>query len=173
MPPFVSVKVCGDVPPTTTFPKAKLPGLAISVAFDATPLPESKRVCGEPGALSVKIILPDTPPLVVGANCTLKDRLWPAVRVAGKERPFIVKPVPESVARFTTTFTFPLFVSFTACEVLWPNVMFPKLSEAGEIANPACVPVPVRETVKGELAASLAIVRLPVTAPPDGGANWI
>lgn len=118
LPLFVSVKVCGEVVPTATPPKAKLPGLAINVAFAATPLPESDRVCGDPGALSVKMMLPETPPLVVGANCTVKERLWPPVSVAGNERPFIAKPAPESVARFTTTFTFPLFVSFTVCVLL-------------------------------------------------------
>jgi hypothetical protein len=110
-PLFESVIVLGLVLPTTTFPKAKLPGLAISVVLAATPVPERERVCGESGALSVKTMLPATPPPVVGANCTLKDRLCPAVSVAGSARPLMVKPLPESVARFTTTFAFPLFVN--------------------------------------------------------------
>ena len=69
--------------------------------------------------------------------------------------------------------TLPLFVNFTVCVLFCPTVTFPKLSEAGEIARPACVPVPLSEIVEGELAASLAIVRVPVTAPDDGGANCI
>jgi len=118
-------------------------------------------------------MLPVTPPPVVGANFTLKETLRPAVRVAGNDRPLMVKPLPVSVARFTTTFTFPLFVNCTACVLVCPTVTFPKLSEAGDIVKPGCVPVPVSEIVKGEFAASLAIVRLPVTAPAEGGANWI
>src|ERR1700730_10403957 len=119
------------------------------------------------------MMLPATPPPVLGANRTVKDKLCPPVSVAGNARPLIVKPLPERVARFTTTFTFPLFVSCTACVLLWPTVTFPKLREAGEIVRPGWVPVPVREIVKGELPASLTIERLPVTAPADGGANCI
>jgi hypothetical protein len=137
------------------------------------PLPERERICGDPGALSVKRMLPATPPPARGANCTLNDKLCPPVSVAGNVRPLIVKPLPERVARFTTTFTFPLFVSCTAWVLLWPTVTLPKLRETGEIVSPGWVPVPVRETVKGELAASLTIERLPVTAPTDGGANCI
>ena len=118
-------------------------------------------------------MLPATPPPTVGANRTLNDKLCPPASVAGSARPLMVKPLPVSVARFTTTFTFPVFVSCTGRVLLWPTVTFPKLREAGEIVSPGCVPVPVSEIVKGELAASLTIDRLPVAAPADGGANCI
>jgi hypothetical protein len=121
----------------------------------------------------VKTMLPAAPPPTVGANRTLNDILCPPVSVVGSDKPLMVKPLPVRVARFTNTFTFPLFVSCTACVPLWPTVTFPKFREAGEIVSPGWVPVPVREIVKGELAASLTIERLPVTAPTDGGANCI
>jgi len=168
---FVSVMDWELLLPTTTLPKAKLPGFAIRVALAATPLPESESVCGDAGALSVNTMLPVTPPAVVGANWTLKEVLCPAPRVDGKESPLMVKPAPLSVARLITIFTFPLFVRVTFCEVLWPTVTFPKFKEAGEIDKPGCVPVPLSATVSGEFEASLVIVRLPETAPADGGAN--
>ena len=112
-----------------------------------------------------------TPPAVVGVNCTVKETFCPAPRVAGNARPLIPSPLPVSVARFKLRFTLPLLVSFMVCVLLCPTVTFPKLSEAGDIVSPGWVPVPLSETVNGELAASLAIERLPVTAPADGGAN--
>lgn len=104
--------------PTATFPKAKLPGLGTRFALLATPLAESEITWGESGAVSVTVMFPATPPPVLGENFTLNDRLWPAVTVAGNDSPLTVKALPESVTRFTTTFTFPLFVSLTVCVLL-------------------------------------------------------
>jgi hypothetical protein len=117
-PLLVSVIVCELLLPTATLPKAKLPGLAISDAFEATPLPERESVCGDPGALSVKTMLPVTPPGVVGAKITLKEVLWPLDNVTGNEIPLMLKPVPVNVARLTTVFKFPVFVIVTVCEAL-------------------------------------------------------
>jgi hypothetical protein len=47
-PEFVNVMVCGLLPPTTTLPKLKLPGLAPKVLPAATALPVIVRVCGDP-----------------------------------------------------------------------------------------------------------------------------
>jgi hypothetical protein len=171
LPLFVSVIVCELLLPTATFPKAKLPGLAISDAFAATPLPEKESVCGDPGALSVKTMLPVTPPAAVGAKTILKEVLWPFDSVTGSEIPLMVKPVPVNVARLTTVFTFPVLVNVTVCEALWPTVTFPKFSDAGETESPGCVPLPLREIVAGEFDASLTTVRLPFTAPEVGGPN--
>lgn len=170
-PLFVSVIVCELLLPTATFPNAKLPGLASSDALVATPLPERERVCGDPGALSVKTMLPVTPPAVVGAKTTLKEVLWPLAKVTGSESPLMLKPEPVNVAMLMTVFTFPLFVNVTVCEPLWPTVTFPKFNDAGEIESPGCVPVPLKEIVTGEFDASLAMDRLPFTVPADGGPN--
>jgi hypothetical protein len=48
---------------------------------------------------------------------------------------------------------------------------FPNDNADGVIAIPVCVPVPVMEITSGELEALLTIVKLPVTAPADVGAN--
>lgn len=68
LPEFVSVIVCVPVLPTTTLPKLTLPGLAVKVLFAATALPVIVSVCGEPGALSVKTILPLAAAVDVGVN---------------------------------------------------------------------------------------------------------
>ena len=44
---------------------------------------------------------------------------------------------------------------------------------AGEIANPACPPIPTSSTVNGEFEALLVRVKPPEAEPGDSGANWI
>ena len=118
-------------------------------------------------------MLPVAAPLTVGANCTLKDRLCPLVNVVGKDSPLIPKPFPATVARLIVRLEFPPFVSFTLCVPLCPSSTFPNVNVDGEIVKPDCVPVPVKEIASGELEASLTIVRLPLIAPADVGANCI
>src|SRR5207245_7273143 len=60
-------------------------------------------VLGELGALLTSETLPDTLPMVAGANCTLKVLDCPAARVSGRVRPVMLKPVPETVACETLT----------------------------------------------------------------------
>ena len=121
--------------------------------------------------MSVKVMLPVAPPADVGANCALKERLCPAVKVVGSESPVIPKPAPATVARLIVRLELPLFVSFTLCVPLCPTTTFPNVNADGAIVKPVCVPVPVIETASGELDASLTIVKLPVIAPADVGAN--
>jgi hypothetical protein len=68
LPVLVTVTVWLPVLPTDTLPKETLAGAALSVELVATPVPESARVCGEFGALSVKAMLPVEAPAAVGAN---------------------------------------------------------------------------------------------------------
>ena len=171
LPVFVSVTVCGLDVPTTTPLKAMLPGFAINVEFAATALPAKLSVCGELGAPSVNTMLPVTPPDVAGVNCTLKDALWPDAIVAGSESPLIAIPLPEMVAAVTVRLAFPVFVRLTGCVALCPTVTFPKLTEAGVIARPGCIPDPLSEIARGEFEASLTIERLPDTIAADVGAN--
>ena len=170
-PLFFKVIVCGLLLPTGTFPNATLPGVATKLEFVATPVPTMLTTCGEPGALSVKVIVPDAALTAVGVNCTLKERLSPPVNVFGRDSPLIPKPVPATVARLIVTLEFPLFVSFTLCVSLCPTITFPKVNADGAIVKPACVPVPMIEIASGEFEASLKIVRLPCIAPADVGAN--
>ena len=115
LPLFVKVIVCWPLLPTDTFPNATLPGLAVKVELVETPLPTKVTVCGDVGALSVKVMLPVAAPAAVGANCTLKESDCPAVRVFGKESPLMPNPFPATVARLMTTFVVPVLVSSTLC----------------------------------------------------------
>jgi len=163
--------VCCPLLPTATLPKAAVVGLAAKVAPAAIPFPESTSVCGEPGALSVKVMLPVALPVAEGVNCVLKVRFCPAGIVVGSERPLTPKPVPETVARFTTTLALPVLVNVTVCVPVCPTITFPKFTEAGETARPGCVPVPLNEITRGEFVASLTTVKVPEAAPADEGAN--
>lgn len=111
LPVFVKVIVCWPLLPTATFPNVTLVGTAAKVELSAAALPVRLTVCGEPGALSVNVMLPVAPPAVVGAKRTLNDADCPAVRVIGKERPLMPKPVPVTVAKLITTLVEPLFVN--------------------------------------------------------------
>jgi hypothetical protein len=170
-PLLVKVIDCCPLPPVATFPNATLPGLASKVELVATPVPTMVTTCGEPGALSVNVMLPVCAPAAVGANCALNERLCPAVKVVGRESPLIPKPVPATVARLIVRLEVPLLVSLTLCVPLCPTSTFPNVNADGAIVKPVCVPVPVIEIASGELEASLTIVKLPVIAPPAVGAN--
>jgi hypothetical protein len=116
-------------------------------------------------------MLPVAAPLAVGENCALKERLCPPVSVVGRESPLIPKPFPAIVAKLIVRLEFPLFVNLTLCVPLCPMSTFPNVNVDGEIVKPDCVPVPVMEIASGEFEASLRIVRLPLSAPADVGAN--
>ena len=68
VPAFVNVIGCVLVFPTITLLKLKLPGLGVKVLFPATALPVIVKVCGEAGALSVKIMIPTAPVVEAGLN---------------------------------------------------------------------------------------------------------
>jgi hypothetical protein len=59
----------------------------------------------------------------------------------------------------------------TLCVLLCPIVTVPKLSDAGDIAKPACMPVPLKGIVAGEPGALLVMEILPDPAPSVVGAN--
>jgi len=68
VPAFVSVMDWVLVLPTATLSKLKLPGFAVKVLLAFTALPVIVRVCGVPGALSVKTMDPLAPMVEVGVN---------------------------------------------------------------------------------------------------------
>ncbi len=83
---------------TTTLPKLMLVGLTVSKDADATPFPVSDTVAGELLASLTTETLPLALPELAGLNTTPKDAVCPAVRVSGRERPLILKPVPVALA---------------------------------------------------------------------------
>jgi len=97
-PVFVSVAFCELVLPTATFPKLKLVGVAVKTSVAVAPVPLSRMVVGEVGALLVSVILPLALPVEFGANPALKVMLVPGVIVIGTLSPVILNPVPDTLA---------------------------------------------------------------------------
>jgi hypothetical protein len=97
--------------------------------------------------------------------------LWPAAIDAVAERPFVVKPVPDTLAALSVRGAFPPLEIVTGFELVWPAITSVKLTEAGDIAKRGPEPVPVTPTAICGFEASLDTERLPVTAPGASGAN--
>src|SRR5208282_2228810 len=82
---------------TWTLPKARLVGFAVSVPC-VTPVPESGMLRLGFVPVDVMLTLPLAAPLAVGEKSTVKDVLWPAVNVKGKDKPLRLNPAPLAVA---------------------------------------------------------------------------
>ena len=93
--------------------------------------------------------------------------------VAGRESPLTPKPVPVTVARFTTRLRLPEFVRVTFCVPVWLTVTFPKLMEEDESEKPVCMPTPLNGTESGAVVALLLIARLPEMVPSEAGEKEI
>jgi len=61
----------------------------------------------------VMLNCPVTEPAVVGLNCTVSTRDWPALRVAGNVAPETEKPVPVTVAALIVTGAVPVELRVT------------------------------------------------------------
>jgi len=65
------------------------------------PVPDRDWMPGELTALLTNEILPDAPPLIWGVNAAVKEALWPAAIVRGKDTPLNVNSelldVPEEI----------------------------------------------------------------------------
>ncbi len=102
---------------------------------------------------------------------TVKVAFWPAASVVGRERPLALKPVPVTLACETVAGEVPVLLRVTVCELLPFTATVPKLMLAGLAESSTVTPFPARETVVGELEASLTSVILPVTLPAAWGAK--
>ncbi len=60
--------------------------------------------------LEVMLTLPLAAPLVVGEKSTVKEVLWPAVNVKGKDRPLRLNPLPLALAAEIVRFDPPVLV---------------------------------------------------------------
>ncbi len=96
VPELLSVKVCVPLPPTSTLPKLKLEGLAVSVP--CTPVPLNATAAGDPGALVLMEMFPEALPVDTGKNCEVNEILEPTLIVCGRVKPVRLNPVPEAVA---------------------------------------------------------------------------
>ncbi len=71
--------------------------------------------------LEVMLTLPLVAPLAVGEKSTVKDLLWPAVSVKGKDSPLKLNPVPLAVAAEIVRLNPPVLVSVSDKLVLLPT----------------------------------------------------
>src|SRR2546426_840957 len=99
VPELFKVRFCAPVLPTSTLPKLTLGG--VTESWGCTPVPLRAMVLRELGALLMSETLPDTLPVAVGANCTLKVLDCPGGRVTGNVSPLMLKPGPVAPPRAT------------------------------------------------------------------------
>ena len=74
---------------------------------------------------------PLTAPPLVGANCTLKVALCPAVSVKGKVRPLRLTPVPVAVAAEIVRLELPELVRVSFKVFVFPTTTFPNVKLVG------------------------------------------
>jgi hypothetical protein len=106
-----------------------------------------------------------------GAKLAVKEVVCPGLRVAGTDKPVMLKPVPEALAAEIVTLELPELLSVIVCVPLLPTSTFPKLKVDGLAESAAVMPLPVREATVGELCALLLIETLPDALPAAVGAN--
>src|SRR6266850_7829702 len=116
--------------PTCTLPNERLVGFADSVP-DVTPVPERAMLRLGFAPSEEIATLPVTAPPVVGANRTVNDVLWPAVRVKGNASPLMLKPLPVAEAADMVRLVPPELVRFSVRLSELPTVTFPKLKLVG------------------------------------------
>jgi len=84
LPVLVSVTAWLLLPPTFTFPKLKLVGLAVSCTVVIAPVPLRAIVVGELGALLTSERFPVAPLAAAGAKLTVNAADLPGATVSGR-----------------------------------------------------------------------------------------
>ena len=131
---------------------------------------------GEFVALLATEIVPETPPVVVGLNATVKVVDFPEASVRGRARPETAKPLPAMLSLESARLALPVFERVTVFDELLPIGTLPKLNEfvEDEICglDKEATPLPVNEilTVR-ESPASISTVTVPVSFPAAVGAK--
>src|SRR5438445_12087859 len=88
-------------------------------------------VLGELGALLTSEMPPDTLPVAVGANCTLKVLDCPAARVSGNVSPLMLKPAPVKLPWAMVKLALPELVKVKFCMLVLPTSTLPKVALGG------------------------------------------
>jgi len=132
----LAVRVAGKVflAPTVTLPKFSVPG-EIARAPELVPLPDSPIDKFELLAFDTTLIAPFAEPLAVGLNEVVKVTLWPAASVRGTETPLTEKPEPLALMRAMVTELFPVLVSTSLFDAVFPTCTLPKLTDVGLAAS--------------------------------------
>lgn len=130
-------------------------------------------VVGVCGSLLVMVMLPESPPTIVGENNTLKDVLPPGAMVLGVVIPEIPKGPPLTDNIEMIRFVLPVFVSVNAPSDVAPTVVLPRfrLPELTLICGDAAVAVPASATCSEETPLSVWTDKVPVTFPAVEASN--
>jgi hypothetical protein len=155
-----------------TFPNDTLEELTVMAGADATPVPD-KLIVGDELALLASVTVPVALPAEVGANLIESVAACPAESAAGVAIPLPVNSAPDTLTCEIFKFALPEFVIVTAWVPELPSVTFPNgtLVELTVIAGVVATPVPLSETVEGEVGALLVSEMLPGELPAVVGAN--
>jgi hypothetical protein len=170
-PLFVNVLVSELLLSSSTFPKARLAGLAPSDTVAAWPVPERLITSEEGVPLVVSAIDPFDVEGDEGPKVALNVALPPAAIVVNVLSPVWLNPAPVTLICENVSVVFPLFVSMIGCELVFPSVTAPKATLEGFAEICACRPVPLNAIVTGEIETLLVIEMLPKAVPPAVGAN--
>ena len=119
-PMLVSVSGKLVLLPTCTLPNARLLGFGLSVP-GARPVPDSGMLKLEFEPLDVMLTFPLTGPLAVGLKTTVKDVLWPAVKVKGRVRPLRLNPAPLALAAEIVRLVPPVLVKVSVSDFEVPS----------------------------------------------------
>ena len=118
-------------------------------------------------ALLITVTLPGKLPKDLGENVASNVADCPGARIKPAETPLTEKNAPGTSTFDTVTLEFPAFVRVTLNVLLFPTETFPKFKlDELEVRNAeAAIPIPLKETVLGELEMSLMTETLPDKAP--------
>src|SRR2546425_555376 len=135
------------------------------------PLPAREIVVGEMAASLTSETLPDTLPVAVGANCTLKVLDCPAARVSGNVSPLMLKPGPVKLPCAMVKLRPPDSVKLMSCTVVLPTSTLPKLALGFFFKDSATTEIYLLPYTTLFRSASLTSETLPDTLPVAVGAN--
>jgi len=119
------------------------------------------------------VTFPVTVSVVVGLKATFIAVDCPGVSVSGVVIPLVFTSLALTVICEIVTVAFPVLVTETLLELELPALILPKARLVGlaDRVTDAATPVPVKDTLAGELGALLEMLTVPVRLPAVVGAN--
>jgi hypothetical protein len=142
-------------------------GTQASTTEGSPPIPEREMIAGEFAALLVTVTRPDMAPVARGSNVASRVADCPGARIKPLETPLTVYRAPEMVTFDTSTLVFPAFVRTTFNPLLFPVDTLPKFKLDVLVTRnaEAAIPIPLKETVLGDLETLLTTETLADKTP--------
>ena len=157
--------------PSCTLPNEMLEGFGERLPC-VTPVPDSGmfRLGFDP--FEVMLTLPVTLPTADGENFTVNEVLWPEVKVTGRVRPLMLKPVPLAAAAEMVTVVPPLLVRVSDWLLVMPSCTLPnEMLEGLGTRSPCATPVPESGTARFGFDPVDAMLNVALAAPVAVGLN--